>query len=97
MATRKQPVKSRRKRIARGRKQAPVSRRKHSAKAKVQVMELSKAGTSIELELFADQEKLGRLIIGRGSLTWFGSNWKKGRRFSWSQFAAHMEGTVHHV
>ncbi len=48
--------------------------REHSAKAKVQVMELSKAGTSIEVELFADDEKLGTLVIGWGSLTWFGNN-----------------------
>lgn len=66
-------------------------RRKHSARAKVQVMELSKAGTSIDVELFADEEKLGTLIIGRGSLTWYGKKWKNGRRFSWSRFADKME------
>jgi hypothetical protein len=55
-------------------------------------MELSKARTSIEVDLFADDEKLGTLAIGRGSLTWFGNNWRNGRRFSWSNFAAYMEG-----
>jgi hypothetical protein len=65
--------------------------RKHTAKANVQVMELSKAGTSIDVDLFADDEKLGTLVIGRGSLTWFGKKWKNGRRFSWSRFAAFME------
>ena len=68
-----------------------VARRKHTANARVQVLGLSKAGTSIELELFADAEKLGRLVIGRGSLTWFGANWKRGRRFTWSTFAAVMD------
>ncbi len=56
--------------------------RRHTAKANVQVLELSKAGTSIDIELFADDEKIGTLVIGRGSLTWFGKKWKRGRRFS---------------
>lgn len=64
--------------------------RKHSAKAKVQVMDLSKAGTSIDIEIFAFDEKIGTLIIGRGSLTWKGKKWKDGRRFSWSRFADFM-------
>ena len=67
-------------------------RRKHTAKAHVELQSLSKAGTSIEIELFAEGEKLGRLVIGRGSLTWFGKGrWKHGRRFSWSRFAEAME------
>jgi hypothetical protein len=66
-------------------------RRKHTAKAHVDVQSLSKAGTSIEIELFAEGEKLGTLVIGRGSLTWFGNRWKHGRRFRWSQFAEKME------
>jgi hypothetical protein len=54
-------------------------------------MELSKSGTSITLEIFADKEKLGTLIIGRGSMTWFGKKWKNGRYLSWPAFAAKME------
>lgn len=71
---------------------AKAPRRKHNAKARVQVMDLSKAGTAIDIELFADQEKIGTLVIGRGSLTWYGRKWKHGRKFSWSRFAAFMEG-----
>jgi hypothetical protein len=66
-------------------------RRKHSARASVQVHELSKAGTSIALEIHAANKKVGQLVIGRGSLTWFGNHWKQGRRFSWSAFAEFME------
>ncbi len=66
-------------------------RRKHSARASVQVHELSKAGTSIALEIHAANKKVGQLVIGRGSLTWFGNHWKQGRRFSWSAFAEYME------
>lgn len=66
-------------------------RRKHTANAQIQILGLTKAGSSIELNMFADGEKLGRLVVGRGSLKWFGRKWKSGRRFSWSQFASHME------
>jgi hypothetical protein len=64
--------------------------RKHTGKARIQIMELSKAGTSIDLEIFAMGRKVGTLEIGRGSLTWYGRDWKHGRRFSWSEFADHM-------
>ncbi len=66
--------------------------RRHSANARVQVLGLSKAGTSIDIDLFSDEEKLGTLVIGRGSLKWFGNKWKQGRRFSWSAFAKLMDG-----
>lgn len=69
---------------------AKQRRRKHTADARVQVLELSKAGTSIDVNLYADDEKLGTLIIGRGSLAWIGKKWKSGRRFSWSRFAEYM-------
>ncbi len=65
--------------------------RKHSVRAELQIIELSKSGTSITLEIYAEEEKLGTLIIGRGSMTWYGSRWKNGRKFSWPQFAAKME------
>jgi hypothetical protein len=55
------------------------------------VHELSKAGTSIALEIHAANKKVGQLVIGRGSLTWFGNHWKFGRRFSWSAFADFMD------
>jgi len=68
-----------------------ASRIKHTAKARIQVMSLSKAGTSIDLEIYADEEKIGTLVIGRGSITWFGRKWQNGRRFRWSRFAQLME------
>jgi hypothetical protein len=72
-------------------------KRRHSVKATVQIMDLSKAGTSLELEVFAkepreDRRKIGTVIIGRGSLTWIKDYGKKGRRVSWSRFAEMMEG-----
>ena len=66
-------------------------RRKHSVRASVQIHQLSKAGTSIDFNVYADQEKIGTLIIGRGSLTWFGRNRKTPIELSWSRFAQLMD------
>ena len=45
-----------------GRKRA---KRKHAVKAHLHVHQLSKAGTSLDLEIFAYEEKIGDLTIGR--------------------------------
>ena len=66
-------------------------RRKHSVKAHLQVLELAKAGSSLDLELYAAKEKLGTLIIGRGSLYWYGSHRKTRKRISWTRFAEMMD------
>lgn len=31
------------------------------------------------------------VVIGRGSLIWYGRKWKRGRKLSWSRFADVME------
>lgn len=67
------------------------ARRKHSVKASFRVMELSKAGSSIELEIYASKEKIGTLRIGRGSLFWFGRSRHKSKRIAWSRFAEMMD------
>jgi ribosomal protein S3 len=40
--------------------------KKHSVKANLQVVELTRAGSSLDLEIYADQEKIGTMIIGQG-------------------------------
>ena len=55
----------------------PVER-VHTAKAEVKVHDLTKRGTSIKVELYADKERLGTLLIGRGSFTWKGKGQKGG-------------------
>ena len=65
--------------------------RKHQVRATLNVVELTKAGTSLELQVFADREKIGSLSIGRGSLTWRGGKRQKEKRLSWSEFAQHMD------
>lgn len=43
--------------------------RKHTVRAQMQVLELTKAGSSIEFEIFAKKEKIGTITVGQGSLT----------------------------
>ena len=52
---------------------------------------LSKAGTSIDFHIYADDEKIGTMIIGRGSLTWFGRNRKTPIELNWTRFAQIMD------
>jgi hypothetical protein len=65
--------------------------RKHSVRASIQVQELSKAGTSIEFEIYASGEKIGTIVIGRGSLIWRGGRRQKDKAISWSRFAELMD------
>lgn len=65
--------------------------RKHSVWANMQVVELAKAGSAMDLEIYAGKEKLGRIVIGRGSFTWFGKGRQNGVRVNWSKFAKMMD------
>ena len=67
------------------------SRRKHSVKANVQILDLTKAGSSMSFEIFANDEKIGEIKLGRGSLTWFGKSRRSGYAMTWSQFAKMMD------
>ena len=70
-------------------KKKPV--KKHSVRADLSVKELTKAGSSLHLEIYASKEKIGTLIIGSGSLFWFGKRRQKRKRISWSRFAEMMD------
>ncbi len=65
--------------------------KKHTVKANMQVLELTKAGSSIDFEIFANKEKIGTIIIGRGSITWRGKDRRYSKRLSWSRFAELMD------
>jgi hypothetical protein len=69
--------------------------KKHTVRAKVQIHELTKAGTSIDFEIFSEGEKIGTIVIGRGSLTWFGRNRKTGKEISWTKFSQLMDDYVY--
>jgi hypothetical protein len=66
------------------------TRKKYTVRANMQVLELSKAGSSIDFEIFASKEKIGTIILGQGSLRWFGKNRKVGKIIPWTRFAEIM-------
>ncbi|HLA09845.1 MAG TPA: hypothetical protein VJ023_04455 [Pyrinomonadaceae bacterium] len=67
------------------------ARKRHSVKAYLQVMELARAGSSLNLEIFEAKLKIGTLVIGRGSLYWYGRNRRLRKRIDWSRFAEMMD------
>jgi hypothetical protein len=65
--------------------------KKHSVEANLHVLELTRAGSSLDLAIYAEKEKIGTLIIGQGSLSWKGGKRQITKRIPWSQFAAMMD------
>lgn len=66
-------------------------RKKHSVSADLHVKELTKTGSSLDLEIYANDEKIGTLILGSGSLFWFGRRRQKRKRIDWTRFADMMD------
>jgi hypothetical protein len=65
--------------------------KKHDVKVRVQALELSKAGSGIELEIFAEGEKLGVVEIGHGSFGWRKASGELGfKRGDWTTLARWM-------
>jgi len=65
--------------------------KKHQVKASLKVPRLSKAGSSLTLEIFASKQKLGEVTLGRGSLYWTGKGRHKSKRINWTHFAEVMD------
>ncbi len=70
-------------------------RRKHSVKANVQILDLTRAGSSMRFEIYADDEKIGEIGLGRGSITWYGGKRKTGKTMTWSRFADMMNAEAY--
>jgi len=68
----------------------PVASRKHSVSCTVKVPELTKSGSSVWFEVHAEGEKIGTIVLGRGSITWYGGRRQNGTRITWSKFAELM-------
>ena len=64
--------------------------KKHSVKANLQVMELTRTGSAITLEVFCDESKIGTIEIGQGSFGWRPAKWKSFKKRNWSDFEAFM-------
>ncbi len=78
-------------RPARRRAYAESVTRKHSVRAALSVPELTKARTSLKLEIFEEGEKIGELEIGRGGFFWKRGKGRKSRRLTWDRFIDRME------
>lgn len=68
-----------------------AKRKKHSVKGTIQLHQLTKAGTSVEFRIYDGNRTIGHMIIGRGSLTWYGRKRHTGKKISWSRFAQMMD------
>lgn len=65
--------------------------RVHTVRAALTVHHLSKAGSSLTLQIFAHKEKIGEIELGRGSLTWRGGKRKTHKQIDWTKFAEMMD------
>jgi len=75
----------------RKRARAKAPKRKHAVYANLNVPELTKAGSGLELYIYALGEKLGEVDIGRGGFYWRGAGRHRRKRISWTDFAAKMD------
>jgi hypothetical protein len=64
---------------------------RHEVKAALAHFDLAKAGSSLNLQIYAADEKIGELEVGRGSLYWYGRNRHKSKRINWTTFAEMMD------
>ena len=70
--------------------------KKHEVKVQVQVLELSKAGSGITLEITSEGERLGTIEIGHGSFGWRRGRGKSGfRRVDWTTFAGWLNDRLY--
>ncbi|UHQ20440.1 hypothetical protein LVB87_04575 [Lysobacter sp. KIS68-7] len=97
MATTRKPAKqaptrkpAAKKRVA---KQAapPLPSSRHAVRASLRNVDLTKATTALTLVLRDEGEKMGELVVGRGSFFWKARNGKKRKRITWADFAALMD------
>ena len=73
------------------RQAAAAPDRKHTVKASLRNVDLTKATSALNLVLRADGEKIGELVVGRGSFFWYARNSRKRQRITWSDFASLMD------
>jgi hypothetical protein len=80
--------------VAKRRRRKPAVKanlKKHTVRARFNVPQLTKAGSSLSLEVYADEQKIGEVTIGRGSLFWRGGHRHLLKKISWSRFAEKMD------
>lgn len=67
-----------------------MGERKHTVKASMMSLELSKAGSGISLSIDCNDERLGTIKIGHGSIMWRSASKKTFKRIDWTKFARIM-------
>lgn len=72
-------------------KSSAQSEKRHIVKAHVKIPELAKAGASMEFELYAEGKKLGTIVIGQGSFSWYGKKRTNRGKLDWTKFADFMD------
>jgi hypothetical protein len=72
-------------------KAPPPPDRRHAVRASLRNIDLTKATTALTLVLRDEGEKMGELVVGRGSFFWKARNGKKRKRITWTDFAALMD------
>ncbi len=76
---------------AKAKSKAKKSAKKHSVVADLTVHQLSKATTSLRLQISDGTTKLGEVEIGQGSIIWWGHRRRTRKRISWTKFAQIMD------
>jgi hypothetical protein len=66
-------------------------RKKHQVNVSVNIRDITRAGTSLELDVFGEGELLGHLTIGSGSVIWTGRNRRSSKRINWTRFSEMMD------
>ena len=63
----------------------------HRVTGNLNLVELTKAGSALTLEVYQRKEKLGTIVIGQGSFSWFGKKRRHEKEWRWSSFAKLMD------
>ena len=90
VAKRAPPKQARPKKRA-AKKAPPLPASRHAVRASLRNVDLTKATTALTLVLRDEGEKMGELVVGRGSFFWKARNGKKRKRITWADFAALMD------
>ena len=91
MATRKAAPRKSTVSARQAKKAPPPPDRRHAVRASLRNIDLTKATTALTLVLRDEGEKMGELVVGRGSFFWKARNGKKRKRITWTDFAALMD------
>jgi hypothetical protein len=62
----------------------------HRVTGNLNVVEFTKAASALTLAIYESNRKLGTIVIGQGSFTWYGTNRRKPVWWNWTRFSEIM-------